>query len=47
MTELKLYQIGTFAAGNRLLDPSQSTEQSSGERCQLHHLGAPRLPRLR
>jgi pyruvate ferredoxin oxidoreductase beta subunit len=32
MTELKLYQIGTFAAGNRLLDRSESTEQSSGER---------------
>jgi pyruvate ferredoxin oxidoreductase beta subunit len=32
MTELKLYQIGTFAAGNRLLDRSESTEQSSAER---------------
>ena len=29
MTELKLYQVGTFAAGNRLLDPSERTEQSS------------------
>ena len=32
MTELKLYQIGTFAAGNRLLDPSEGTEQSSAVR---------------
>jgi pyruvate ferredoxin oxidoreductase beta subunit len=32
MTELKLYQVGTFAAGNRLLDPSQRTEQSDPER---------------
>ncbi len=32
MTELKLYQIGTFAAGNRLLDPSEGTEQSCGDR---------------
>ena len=32
MTELKLYQVGTFAAGNRLLDPGDRTEQSSGER---------------
>jgi pyruvate ferredoxin oxidoreductase beta subunit len=29
MTELKLYQIGTFAAGNRLLDPADRTEQSN------------------
>jgi pyruvate ferredoxin oxidoreductase beta subunit len=29
MTELKLYQVGTFAAGNRLLDQAQRTEQSS------------------
>jgi pyruvate ferredoxin oxidoreductase beta subunit len=28
MTELKLYQVGTFAAGNRLLDPTDRTEQS-------------------
>jgi pyruvate ferredoxin oxidoreductase beta subunit len=32
MTELKLYQIGTFAAGNRLLDPSERTEQSNAGR---------------
>jgi len=32
MTELKLYQVGTFAAGNRLLDPSQRTEQSHAGR---------------
>ena len=32
MTELKLYQVGTFAAGNRLLDPRERTEQSSGDR---------------
>ena len=31
-TELKLYQVGTFAAGNRLLAPSDRTEQSSGDR---------------
>jgi pyruvate ferredoxin oxidoreductase beta subunit len=32
MTELKLYQVGTFAAGNRLLDPSQRTAQSDAAR---------------
>jgi pyruvate ferredoxin oxidoreductase beta subunit len=32
MTELKLYQVGTFAAGNRLLDPEERTEQSSAGR---------------
>lgn len=33
MTEqLKLYQVGTFAAGNRLLDPDQRTVQSDAER---------------
>ena len=32
MTDLKLYQVGTFAAGNRLLGPDERTEQSSGER---------------
>jgi pyruvate ferredoxin oxidoreductase beta subunit len=32
MTELKLYQVGTFAAGNRLLDPSQRTAQSDVDR---------------
>ena len=32
MTELKLYQVGTFAAGNRLLEPSERTEQSDPRR---------------
>lgn len=32
VTEVKLFQIGTFAAGNRLLDPEQRTEQSSSDR---------------
>lgn len=33
MTEqLKLYQVGTFAAGNRLLHPDQRTVQSDAER---------------
>jgi pyruvate ferredoxin oxidoreductase beta subunit len=32
MTELKLYQVGTFAAGNRLLDPSERTAQSDALR---------------
>jgi len=32
MTELKLYQVGTFAAGNRLLDRSERTEQSDAWR---------------
>jgi hypothetical protein len=32
MTELKLYQVGTFAAGNRLLDASERTEQSDATR---------------
>ena len=27
-----LYQIGTYAAGNRLLDPDQRTEQSRDDR---------------
>jgi len=31
-TPLKLYQVGTFAAGNRLLDPGERTVQSSPER---------------
>ena len=31
-TPLKLYQIGTFAAGNRLLDPSERTVQSCTDR---------------
>ena len=32
MTELKLYQVGTFAAGNRLLDISERTAQSDAGR---------------
>ena len=32
MSEVKLYQIGTFAAGNRLMDPALRTEQSSTQR---------------
>jgi pyruvate ferredoxin oxidoreductase beta subunit len=32
MTAERLYQIGTFAAGNRLLDPDQRTEQSRDDR---------------
>jgi pyruvate ferredoxin oxidoreductase beta subunit len=32
MTELKLYQVGTFAACNRLLDASERTEQSDAGR---------------
>jgi pyruvate ferredoxin oxidoreductase beta subunit len=32
MTELKLYQVGTFAAGNRLLDRSERTGQSDAWR---------------
>jgi pyruvate ferredoxin oxidoreductase beta subunit len=32
MTELKLYQVGTFAAGNRLLDPTDRTEQADAAR---------------
>ncbi len=31
-TPLKLYQVGTFAAGNRLLDESERTVQSSPDR---------------
>jgi pyruvate ferredoxin oxidoreductase beta subunit len=31
-TPLRLYQVGTFAAGNRLLDPSERTVQSSADR---------------
>src|SRR6188474_3798544 len=30
--KLKLYQVGTFAVGNRLLDPKQRTVQSRTER---------------
>jgi pyruvate ferredoxin oxidoreductase beta subunit len=32
MTELKLYQVGTFAAGNRLLEASERTGQSDAGR---------------
>jgi len=32
ITDLKLYQVGTFAAGNRLLPVEDRTEQSSGAR---------------
>src|SRR4051794_34426853 len=32
MTELKLYQVGTFAAGNRLLEHSERTGQSDARR---------------
>jgi pyruvate ferredoxin oxidoreductase beta subunit len=32
MTELKLHQVGTFAAGNRLLDPTDRTEQADAAR---------------
>ena len=46
-TPLKLYQVGTFAAGNRLLDPAERTVQSSTGPRELDHLGPPRLSWLR
>ena len=45
--QIKLYQIGTFAAGNRLLDPEQRSVQSRIGPLELDHLGPPGLPRLR
>ena len=33
--EIKLYQVGTFAVGNRLLDPEHRTVQASAERSSL------------
>ena len=30
--KVKLYQVGTFAVGNRLLDPEQRTVQARTER---------------
>ena len=32
MQETRLYQIGTFAAGNRLLDPEDNSVQSDADR---------------
>ena len=32
MRETRLYQIGTFAAGNRLLDPDQRSVQAQADR---------------
>ena len=32
MRETRLYQVGTFAAGNRLLDPEDRTEQAHADR---------------
>ena len=46
-TPLKLYQVGTFAAGNRLLIRAERTVQSSTDRASSHHLGPSRMPRLR
>ena len=46
MRETRLYQIGTFAAGNRLLDPDQSSVQARRPD-QRDHQRAPRLPGLR
>ena len=45
--DVKFYQTGTFAVGNRLLDPEQRTVQARTRALQLAHLGPPRLPGLR
>ena len=44
---VKFYQSGSFAVGNRLLDPEQRTVQSDPRALEHAHLGAPRLPGLR
>ena len=44
---LKLYQVGTFAAGNRLLDPERADGPGRPGPGQLDHLGPPGVPRLR
>ena len=44
---IKFYQTGTFAVGNRLLDPEQRTVQARRAALEHAHLGPPRLPGLR
>ena len=44
---LKLYQLGTFAVGNRLLDPDERTVQARTRALEHAHVGSPRLPGLR
>ena len=46
-TSVKLYQVGTFAAGNRLLDRAERTVQCRAGPRQLDHLGPPCLSGLR
>ena len=45
--QLKLYQVGTFAVGNRLLDPDERTVQARTGALEHADLGAPRVPGLR
>ena len=45
--QIKFYQAGSFAVGNRLLDPEQRTRAGAHGPLELAHLRAPRLPGLR
>ena len=44
---IKFYQAGSFAVGNRLLDPEQRTVQADARALERAHLRPPRLPGLR
>ena len=44
---IRYYQTGSFAVGNRLLDPDQRAVQSGAQRANAHHLRPSRLPGLR
>ena len=45
--QIKLYQLGTFAVGNRLLDPERALGAGSDGALEHAHLRSPRLPGLR
>ena len=44
---IRFYQTGSFAVGNRLLDPEQRSVQADERAHELDHLRPPRLPGLR
>ena len=46
-TRIRFYQTGSFAVGNRLLDPEQRSRAVRRGAHQLDHLRPPRLPGLR
>ena len=43
---IKFYQTGSFAVGNRLLDPDQQSGAGRHAADELAELGTPRLPGL-